>query len=100
MFCVKSDAYFTLARSKPLMSLAAKLEKLRELSDEELVALHDQAAANTTVGIQYYLDELNRRSQNKHTEVMLHYTKQMLRLTVFVAVLTVVNVIAVLVPLL
>lgn len=82
------------------MSIAVTLAKLRALSDDELVELHDKAAQNTTVGIQYYLDELNHRSQNEQTQVMLRYTKQMLWFTVFVALLTVVNVVVAVVPLL
>lgn len=75
------------------------LKNLREMSDEKLVDLHDQAAENTVTGVNYYLNELSRRAQNNQTETMLLYTKRMLWLTIFIAILTVVNVIAVIVPL-
>ena len=87
------------------MSLAHSLKTLREMSEEKLINLHDQAAESKVTDVSYYLDELARRSQNKQTETiikqtetMLLYTKKMLWMTVFIAILTVVNVIAVLVP--
>lgn len=61
--------------------------------------LHDTIAIHTEVGVQFYLDEINRREQNKQTDLMVKYTKQMLWLTIFVAALTVINVIAVIFPL-
>jgi hypothetical protein len=79
--------------------IAHSLKNLREMSEEKLINLHDQAAENTVTGVNYYLDELARRSQNKQTETMLLYTKRMLWLTVFIAILTIVNVVVVLVPL-
>ena len=78
---------------------ALTLKELREMSDEKLIIEHDNLAQRTMIGMNYYLDELNRRAQNKQTEAMLSYTRRMLLLTVFVAILTIINVIAVIVPL-
>jgi hypothetical protein len=58
---------------------------LQSLTDEELVAQHDQLAASTSVGISYYLAEIERRRSDRQQQ-------QMLRLTWVVTVLTVVNV--------
>ena len=69
------------------------------MTDEQLVTEHDNRAMRTQEGMNYYLDELTRRAQERQTKAMLGYTRRMLWLTVFVAFLTVVNVIAVLVPL-
>jgi len=79
--------------------MANTLKELREMSDEQLIIEHDNLANRTQVGLNYYLDELNRREQNKQTEAMLSYTRRMLWFTVTVTILTVINVIAVLVPL-
>ena len=78
--------------------MSHSLKALRELTDDELISLHDGVAIHTAVGLTYYLDEIYRRDQDKQTKIMLHYTKQMLGLTVVVTVLTVINVIAVIVP--
>jgi hypothetical protein len=78
--------------------MTQSIEELRKLSDKEVIALHDEVAVHTVAGVQFYLDEINRREQNKQTDLMVKYTKQMLMLTVFVAALTVVNVIAVIIP--
>jgi hypothetical protein len=78
--------------------MANTLKELREMSDEQLIIEHDNLANRTQVGLNYYLDELNRREQNKQTEAMLSYTRRMLWFTVTVTILTVINVIAVLVP--
>ena len=78
--------------------MSQSIEALRKLSDDEVIALHDSVAQHTQVGVQFYLDEVNRREQNKQTDLMVKYTKQMLGLTVFVAALTVVNVVAVIIP--
>ena len=78
--------------------MSQSIEQLRKLTDDEVIALHDTVATHTQVGVQFYLDEINRREQNKQTDLMVKYTKLMLWLTIFVAALTVVNVIAVIVP--
>jgi hypothetical protein len=78
--------------------MSQSIEQLRKLTDDEVIALHDTVAVHTQVGVQFYLDEINRREQNKQTDLMVKYTKQMLWLTIFVAALTVINVIAVIVP--
>lgn len=45
--------------------MSYSIEQLRALSDDELVAAHDQLAVLTQVGTQYYVDELNRREQER-----------------------------------
>ena len=41
------------------------LAELRKQGDEQLVQEHDELAKSTSVGIQYYLDELDRRSYKR-----------------------------------
>ena len=77
------------------------LKELRDLKDEQIIAEHDRKAHGTTsVDIDYYLNELQRREQNRQTETIVKYTRRMLWLTVSVAILTAINVIAILTPLL
>ena len=80
--------------------MSQTIEALRKLSDEEVIALHDSVATHTQVGVQFYLDVINRREQNKQTDLMVKFTAKIFLLTVFIAVLTVVNVIVVIIPLL
>ena len=70
---------------------AKGLAELRSLSDKELVRQHDVKAlgdgvdSGTCVGLNYYLQELARRDSERQTKVML-------RLTWFIAALTLVMV--------
>jgi hypothetical protein len=48
--------------------MAHELEELRALSDDELVAMHDENAKNTVVGIDYYLNELQRRELSRQAK--------------------------------
>jgi hypothetical protein len=86
------------------------LTELRAVETEELVARHDAAAENTSVGVNYYLDELARRDAHAQSERMVKLNEKMVTLnaemvdltrtirglTVAVAILTVVNLAAVL----
>lgn len=42
--------------------MAPKWEALRRLTDDELIAAHDEIAKNTVVGLNYYRDEITRRA--------------------------------------
>ncbi len=65
------------------------------MPDEELIRLHDAKAKTTEAGVQYYLDELARRDNNRQSEHMLKLTKVITWLTVIITVLTIANVILV-----
>jgi transcription termination factor Rho len=71
---------------------AKSVTELRELSDDELIAQHDQLAPNAGVGVGYYLEELARRRLERQT-------KTLVLLTAAITLLTVVNVVAVIVSL-
>jgi len=78
------------------------IKELREMTDEQIIKEHDDLAQQTShnnLGLNYFINELQRREQNRQTETMLLYTRRMLWLTVFVALLTAVNVFAVFIPL-
>lgn len=68
--------------------MAKSISELRALSDDELIEQHDQLAESTSVGVRYYLAELERRRVNRQS-------RQMLWLTWIIASLTVINVVAV-----
>ena len=72
---------------------AKTISTLRGLSDEELIEWHDQLAGATTVGVNYYLAELQRRTVERQGRLMI-------RLTWVIAALTAVNVVAVVASLL
>jgi hypothetical protein len=46
---------------------AKSLEELRDLSDDQLIELHDSLARRTNIGLGYYLEELARRRQEAPT---------------------------------
>jgi hypothetical protein len=76
--------------ARHVKSLAA----LRGLSDDELVAQHDQSIKSLTPATpDYYLRELERREAGRQTETMVRMTKWMVVLTVAIAVLTVASVV-------
>lgn len=74
------------------MGMARSLADLRALSEDELIAQHDEQAKNTVVGIQYYLDELRYREQSRIAANVEKFTRCILWLTVVVVIATVVNV--------
>ncbi len=58
--------------------MSFNIEELRKLPDDELIKLHDSAAKNTVVGVNYYLEELKRREQVNQIENLLQGTMKML----------------------
>ena len=70
-------------------------EQLRGMEDRQLWE-YANSRARQQDSFLFFRDELVRRENDRHTRLMLDYTAQMTRLTWFVAVFTVVNVLAVL----
>ena len=70
------------------MTTAASFAELERMSDKELRERHDQVARHTQVGLQWYLDELRRREVARQTRALV-------RLTWFIAAMTVANVVLV-----
>lgn len=48
--------------------MAYSLNDLRALSDVQLIAEHDEKAKFTTIGTDYYVEELDRRSRERASE--------------------------------
>ena len=72
--------------------MAESLAELRALSDDEVVRKYDDQSSRTVVGLNYWMDELNRRYQQRQTDSMLRLTKWITSMTVIVTVATLVNV--------
>jgi methionyl-tRNA formyltransferase len=68
------------------MSLTVK--ELRIISDEEIIKLHDKLAQNADESVDYCLNELARRHQNRQTETMLSYTKEVRSYTRYIMIMT------------
>jgi len=45
--------------------MSYSIARLRELSDDDLIAEHDTQAMYTVMGTDYYLEELDRRSRER-----------------------------------
>lgn len=73
------------------MSTAPTFSNLQNLSDDDLKKAYDRAAGLTQVGTQFYLDELNRRSQARETRAILRYTCWVTAMTAVITVATLVQ---------
>lgn len=67
------------------------IQDLYKLSDKQLIEEHDRLAANTVMGINYFIEELRNREQAKANKAMGKLTKQILFLTVVVTIATLIN---------
>lgn len=61
--------------------MSMKYKTLTELPDEELIRQYDEAAASTSVGLNYYTEEIARRRNEKSNKLMI-------RLTLWITVMT------------
>lgn len=75
------------------MPIAERISYLRKMTDAQLEAQYDGIAATTQVGLNHYLTEINRRNQERQTETMLGYTRQIRGMTRVITILTLVNVV-------
>ena len=75
--------------------MAETIAKLRELSESELIRLHDERAAHTQVGTAHYLAELSRRDQQQANDEMLRHTRSMTRMTIVITIATIISTILV-----
>jgi hypothetical protein len=77
---------------------AKSFAELRERTDDELIGEHDRLLSTESVGIEYYLNELARRTAERQaktmveqTRTMVEQTKAMVWLTRVITVLTLTN---------
>ena len=57
------------------------IKDLRNTTDEELIRIHDSLAANASGGIDYYLQELQRRDQQRSAQSSDRLARAAVRLT-------------------
>ena len=72
--------------------MSYKIMELRKLTDTEIIELYDKAAAHTVVGLNYYTEELNRRSNERTNKTMVKCTILITIMTAVMLVATLVNV--------
>jgi hypothetical protein len=81
------------------VGIAQTYQELRKLNRDELIVRYDALAANTVVGLDFYREEIARRTHDEQTAEMLSLTRAVWRLTWLITILTIANVVAVILPL-
>jgi hypothetical protein len=71
--------------------MSRSIEELRGSSDEELIRAHDRLAKSTSIGVNYYLDELARRENARQQATMIRLTWAIAAMTLVVTIATIVN---------
>jgi dihydrodipicolinate reductase len=69
--------------------MTESIAQLRQLSDADLIQRHGNLAKDTQVGTAHDLAELGRRDQQKTSDEMLRYTREMDKMTRRITFLTV-----------
>ncbi|SHI86605.1 hypothetical protein SAMN02745751_01247 [Dethiosulfatibacter aminovorans DSM 17477] len=72
--------------------MSLKYKDLVNKSDDEIIKLYDETALHTSVGLNYFTAELERRSNDKKDKVMIKCTKQITIMTFVMTIATLVNV--------
>lgn len=73
--------------------MSMKYNELNKITDEELIMLYDKTATNTSVGLDYYTEELARRRTEKSNELMVKLTKWITVMTAVMLLSTIVNIV-------
>ena len=66
---------------------------LSELSDEDLIRQYDKIAESTSVGLNYYTEEIARRRNEKSNKLMIRLTLWITIMTAIMLLSTIVNVV-------
>jgi hypothetical protein len=73
--------------------MSYSLKQLHKLTDDEIIKQYDEQAIHTCVGINYYADELNRRSTERSNRTMVRCTIAITIMTAVMIFATIANVI-------
>jgi hypothetical protein len=65
--------------------------ELRKRTDEELIGEHDLIRGTKSIGVEYYLNELARRTAQRQTRTMVDLTRVIVRLTWVIAGLALIS---------
>lgn len=76
------------------MPHATTYAELRKMSADDLIRSYDETAQHTEIGLNVLREEIARRDSAEETKAIVAMTKQMRDLTMFIAVLTTINVVA------
>ena len=68
-------------------------KELTQLTDEELIRQYDKQANSTSVGLNYYTEEIARRRNEKSNKLMVNLTIAITVMTAVMLVSTIINVI-------
>lgn len=79
-----------IAASAGTSAVSYTIEALRALSDEQLIREHDETAVSTSVGVVFYLEELERRSRERVTDTSNRLARQCYLLSVVTTILAIV----------
>jgi hypothetical protein len=71
--------------------MSYEIEALRTLPEEELVRLYNAQAKYTEVGIDYYAEELDRRSRERATQANIELSRESQKLARNSHTLTIAN---------
>lgn len=74
------------------MGMTPTFEGMREITDGELLEVYNQQAKNTSIGLAFLRDEIQRREQNRQTRTMVTLTWSIAVMTLVVTVATLINV--------
>jgi hypothetical protein len=77
--------------------MAKSFQKLRELSNEELINQYDQKAVSTSIGLNFLANEIQRRENKETNKEIVRLTALMKNLTIAITFLTIVNVLILLI---
>lgn len=73
--------------------MSVSYQNLQKMTVEQLIAKHDEVAVSTSVGINYYLEELQRRQIENSNKVMVRCTIAITFMTAIMLLATVANVV-------
>ncbi|MBW7997982.1 MAG: hypothetical protein FVQ81_15710 [Candidatus Glassbacteria bacterium] len=78
-----------------MVPMVLNYQQLKSLSREKLIEEYDQKASSTVIGLNFLREEIARRDFEEQNRLIIAMTQEIRNLTIFVAVLTLINVILV-----
>lgn len=75
------------------VKMSMQYQDLINLSDEKLIESYDEIAKHTSVGLNYYTEEIARRRTEKSDKLMIRLTIAITAMTFVMLIATIVNVV-------
>ena len=73
--------------------MSMNYKTLTELPDDELISQYDKIAESTSVGLNYYTEEIARRRNEKSNKLMIRLTLWITIMTAVMLLSTIVNIV-------